>query len=76
MLESEMLKSNSIKNSNYKPMFLGAFAGLLIASFFLVFIQPGDMGDWERVTIFAACAWFGLRIASWLASRKKKQNQD
>jgi len=76
MLESEMLNSNSIKNSNYKPMFLGAFAGLLIASFFLVFIQPGDMGDWERVTIFAACAWVGLRIASWLASRKKKQNQD
>jgi hypothetical protein len=76
MLESEMLKSNSIKNSNYKPMFLGAFAGLLIASFYFVFTENGDMGDWERVTIFAACAWVGLRITSWLASRKKKQNQD
>ena len=65
-----------MKNSNYKPMFLGAFAGLLIASFYLVFIENGDMGDWERVTIFAACAWVGLRIASWLASRKKKENED
>ena len=71
-----MSKSKSIKNSKYKPMFLGAFAGLLIASFYLVFTENGDMEDWERVTIFAACAWVGLRIASWLASRKKKENQD
>ena len=71
-----MSKSKSIKNSKYKPMFLGAFAGLLIASFYLVFTENGDMEDWERVTIFAACAWIGLRIASWLASRKKKENQD
>ena len=68
-----MSKSKSIKNSNYKPMFLGAFAGLLIASFCLVFIEPGDMGDWERVTIFAGCSWGGLRIASLLASRRKKK---
>jgi len=71
-----MSKSKSIKNSKYKPMFLGAFAGLLIASFYLVFTENGDMEDWERVTIFAACAWVGLRIASWLASRKKKENED
>ena len=54
-------------------MFLGAFAGLLIASFFLVFIEPGDMGDWKRVTIFAGCSWGGLRIVSLLASRRKKK---
>ena len=71
-----MSKSKSIKNSKYKPMFLGAFAGLLIASFYLVFTENGDMEDWERVTIFAACAWVGLRIASWLASRKRKENQN
>ena len=70
-----MSKSKSIKNSNYKPMFLGAFAGLLIASFFLVFIVSGDLDDWVRATIFAVCAWVGLRIASLLASRKKKENQ-
>jgi uncharacterized membrane protein YfcA len=71
-----MSKSKPIKNSKYKPKFLGAFAGLLIASFYLVFTENGDMEDWERVTIFAACAWVGLRIASWLASRKKKENED
>jgi len=71
-----MSKSKSIKNSKYKPMFLGAFAGLLIASFYLVFTENGDMEDWERVTIFAACAWVGLRIASWLASEKRKENED
>jgi len=57
-------------------MFLGAFAGLLIASFFLVFIVSGDLDDWVRATIFAVCAWVGLRIASLLASRKKKENQE
>ena len=57
-------------------MFGGAFVGLLIASFYLVFTENGDMEDWERVTIFAACAWVGLRIASWLASRKRKENQE
>jgi len=57
-------------------MFLGAFAGLLVASFFLVFIESGDMDDWVRATIFAVCAWIGLRIASLLASRKKKENQE
>jgi uncharacterized membrane protein YfcA len=71
-----MLKSRSMKSSKYKPKFWGAFVGLLIASFYLVFTENGDMEDWERVTIFAACAWVGLRIASWLASRKKKENQD
>jgi len=71
-----MSKSKSIKDSKYKPMFLGAFAGLLIASFYLVFTENGDMEDWERVTIFAACAWVGLRIASWLASRKRKESQE
>jgi len=60
----------------YKPMFLGAFVGLLIASFYLFFTENGDMEDWERVTIFAACAWVGLRIASWLASEKRKENED
>ena len=73
MLESEMLKSNSIKNSNYKPMVLGAFAGLLIASFYFVFTENGDMGDWERVTIFAACAWVGLRIAPGLHHERKNK---
>ena len=63
-------------SSKYKPMFLGAFVGLLIASFYLVFIENGDMEDWERVTIYAACAWVGLRIASWLASEKRKENED
>jgi len=57
-------------------MFLGAFAGLLVASFFLVFIESGDMDDWVRATIFAVCAWIGLRIASLLASIKKKENQE
>ena len=71
-----MLKSKSMKNANYKPMFLGAFVGLLIASFYLFFTENGDMEDWERVTIFAACAWVGLRIASWLASEKRKENED
>jgi uncharacterized membrane protein YfcA len=71
-----MLKSKYMKRSKYKPMFWGAFVGLLIASFYLVFTENGDMEDWERVTIFAACAWGGLRIASWLASRKKKENED
>jgi len=65
-----------MKNSNYKPMFMGAFAGLLVASFFLVFIESGDMDDWVRATIFAVCAWIGLRIASLLASIKKKENQE
>jgi hypothetical protein len=65
-----------MKNSNYKPMFLGAFAGLLVASFFLVFIESGDMDDWVRATLFAVCAWIGLRIASLLASIKKKENQE
>jgi len=63
-------------SSKYKPMFLGAFVGLLIPSFYLFFTENGDMEDWERVTIFAACAWIGLRIAPWLASRKKKENED
>ena len=57
-------------------MFWGAFVGLLIASFYLFFTENGDMEDWERVTIFAACAWIGLRSASWLASRKRKENQE
>ena len=65
-----------MKNSNYKPMFMGAFAGLLVASFFLVFIESGDMDDWVRATLFAVCAWIGLRIASLLASIKKKENQE
>ena len=70
-----MLKSKSMKISNYKPMFLGPFAGLLIASFFLVFIESRAMEDWVRVTIFVDCSWGGLRIASLLASRMKKENQ-
>ena len=65
-----------MKSSNYKPMFLGTFAGLLVASFFLVFIESGDMDDWVRATLFAVCAWIGLRIASLLASIKKKENQE
>jgi len=57
-------------------MFLGAFAGLLTASFFLVSIEFGDLDDWVRATIFAVCAWIGLRIASLLASIKIKENQE
>jgi len=57
-------------------MFLGAFAGLLTASLFLVLIETGDLDDWVRAIIFAVCAWVGLRIASLLASRKKKENQE
>jgi hypothetical protein len=30
-------------------MFLGAFAGLLVASFFLIFIDSGDMDGWVRL---------------------------
>ena len=65
-----------MKSSKYKPMFLGAFAGLLTASFFLVSIEFGDLDDWVRATIFAVCAWIGLRIASLLASRKKRENHE
>jgi len=45
-----------MKKSKYKPMFLGAFAGLVVASFFLIFIDSGDMDEWVRVTLFAGSA--------------------
>ena len=64
-----------MKKSKYKPMFLGAFAGLVVASFFLIFIDAGDMDEWVRVTLFAGSAWLGLRVASLLASRKKQEDQ-
>jgi len=65
-----------MKNSSYKPLFQGAFAGLLIASFFLIFIESVDLDDWVRATIFAVCAWIGSRIALLLASRKKRENHE
>ena len=63
-----------MKKSKYKPMFLGAFAGLVVASFFLIFIDSGDMDGWVRVTLFAGSAWLGLSVASLFAPRKTEED--
>ena len=64
-----------MKKSKYKPMFLGAFAGLVIASFVLIFMDSGDIDGWVWVTLFAGSAWLGLMVISLLASRKKQEDQ-